>query len=120
MDLLYKIQPSFASIGVYEPFPGTKLFDIGIEHGLVKKEMAYEDFFTRIPSDYYLKDIKRRVDTMDYESFTNMESETKDAFHEYNKGVMRILERAKARSSIYLHNPRIFLNDVEKFLGWLR
>lgn len=120
LDLLYKIQPSFASIGVYEPFPGTKLFDIGIEHGLVKKEMAYEDFFTRIPSDYYLKDIKRRVDTMDYESFTNMESKTKDAFHEYNKGVMRILERAKARSSIYLHNPRIFLNDVEKFLGWLR
>ncbi|TVM03552.1 MAG: hypothetical protein CV087_04370 [Candidatus Brocadia sp. WS118] len=120
LDLLYTIRPSFASIGVYEPFPGTKLFDIGIEHGLVKKEMSYEDFFTHIPSDYYLKDVKRRVDTMDYESFTTMENEAKDAFHDYNKGVMRILERAKARSNIYLHNPRIFFNDVEKFLGWLR
>ncbi|GJQ24323.1 MAG: radical SAM protein [Planctomycetia bacterium] len=120
LDLLYKIRPSFASIGVYEPFPGTKLFDVGIEHGLVKREMSYEDFFTHIPSDYYLKDVKRRVDTMDYENFTTMENEAKDVFHNYNKSVMRILERAKARSNVYLHNPRIFFNDIKKFLGWLR
>lgn len=120
LDLLYKIRPSFASVGVYEPFPGTKLFDVGVEHGLVNKEMVYEDFFARIPSDYYLKDIHRRVDTMNQEDFITLENEVKDAFHDYNKGVMRILERAKARSNIYLHNPRIFFNDIEKFLGWLR
>ncbi|OQZ01343.1 MAG: hypothetical protein B6D35_03420 [Candidatus Brocadia sp. UTAMX2] len=120
LDLLYKIRPSFASIGVYEPFPGTRLFDIGVEHGLVKSEMTYEEFFTHIPSDYYLRNIRRRVGTMDYEHFTTLENEAKDAFHAYNKGVMRILERAKARSNIYFHNPRIFFNDVEKFLGWLR
>jgi len=77
-------------------------------------------FFTHIPSDYYLKDVKRRVDTMDYENFTTMENEAKDVFHNYNKSVMRILERAKARSNVYLHNPRIFFNDIKKFLGWLR
>lgn len=120
LDLLYKIRPSFASIGVYEPFPGTKLFEIGIERGLVRQEMSYEDFFTHIPSDYYLRDIKRRVDTTDYEDFITMENDAKDAFHDYNKSIRRILERAKARSNIYLHNPRIFFNDVEKFLGWLR
>ena len=112
-------KPSFASIGVYEPFPGTRLFDVGVEHGLVNKEMTYEDFFTRIPSDYYLKDVNRRVDTMDFGDFVTLENEVKDAFHNYNKGVMRIYERAKARSSIYLHNPRIFFNDIEKFLGWV-
>ncbi len=120
LDLLYQISPSFASIGVYEPFPGTKLFDVGVEHGLVNKEMSYEDFFTRIPSDYYLNDIHRRVDTMDYEDFITLESEIKKAFHDYNKGVMRILERAKARSNVYVRNPRIFFNDIEKFLGWIR
>jgi len=119
LELLYKIKPSFASIGVYEPFPGTRLFDMGVEHGLVNKEMTYEDFFTRIPSDYYLKDVNRRVDTMDFGDFVALENEVKDAFHNYNKGVMRIFERAKARSSIYLHNPRIFFNDIEKFLGWV-
>jgi tRNA A37 methylthiotransferase MiaB len=120
LDLLYEIKPSFASIGVYEPFPGTKLFDIGVERGLVNREMPYEDFFTRIPSDYYLKDVNRRVDTMDHEDFVALENEVKDAFHTYNKGVMRIFERAKARSGVYFHNPKIFFNDIEKFLGWMR
>jgi radical SAM superfamily enzyme YgiQ (UPF0313 family) len=119
LELLYKIKPGFASIGVYEPFPGTRLFDVGVEHGLVNKEMSYEDFFTRIPSDYYLKDVNRRVDTMDFGDFVTLENEVKDAFHNYNKGVMRIFERAKARSSVYLHNPRIFFSDIEKFLGWV-
>ncbi len=119
LNLLYTIKPSFASIGVYEPFPGTKLFDIGVEHGLVNKEMSYEDFFTRIPSDYYVKDVNRRVDTMDHGDFVALEKEVKDAFHTYNKGILRIFERAKARSGVYLNNPKIFCSDIKKFLGWV-
>lgn len=120
LELLYRIKPGFASIGVYEPFPGTRLFDIGVERGLVKREMSYEDFFTRIPSDYYLKDVNRGIDTMDQEDFVALENEVKDAFHNYNKGIMRIIERAKARSGVYFNNPKIFFNDIEKFLGWVR
>ena len=119
LELLYETKPSFASIGVYEPFPGTRLFDIGVEHGLINKEMSYEDFFARIPSDYYLKDINRRVDTMNLKDFVTLENDVKNAFHNYNKDIMRILERAKARSGVYLHNPRILFNDIEKFLGWV-
>ncbi|MBM4054159.1 MAG: radical SAM protein [Planctomycetes bacterium] len=120
VKLLYEIKPSFASIGVYEPFPGTRLFDIGVERGLVKREMEYEEFFSRIPSDYYLKDVKRRSDTMDQEEFVVLEKEVKETFHDYNKNIARIFERAKARSSVYLRNPKIFLSDIEKFLGWMR
>jgi len=120
LQLLYEIKPSFASVGVYEPFPGTRLFEIGIEKGLVKREMSYEDYFTRKPSDYYLKNVEKRIDTMDQEEFASVEKEIKEAFHDYNKGIIRILERVKARSNIYLHNPRIFINDIEKFLGWVR
>jgi len=120
LSLLYEIRPSFASMGVYEPFPGTKLFDVGIERKLVKQDMSYEDFFTRIPSDYYLTDVNRRVDTMGSGDFKALEKEAKEAFHNYNKGVVRIFERAKARSSVYLRNPKIFLNDVEKYLGWVK
>ena len=119
LELLYKIKPSFASIGVYEPFPGTRLFEIGVEHGLVNQEMSYEDFFTRIPSDYYLKDINRRVDTMNFGDFVTLENEVKNAFHNYNKGIIRIFERAKAKSGVYMHNPRILFNDIVKFLSWV-
>lgn len=120
VKLLYEIKPSFASVGVYEPFPGTKLFDIGVERGLVKRDMAYEEYFLRIPSDYYLKDVKKRSDTMDEEEFTALEREVKETFHDYNKNITRIYERAKARSSVYVRNPKIFLSDIEKFLGWMR
>ncbi|MDR4506729.1 MAG: B12-binding domain-containing radical SAM protein [Candidatus Brocadiaceae bacterium] len=120
LDLLYDIKPSFASIGVYEPFPGTGLFELGVEKGLVDREMTYEKFFNRIPSDYYLKDVHRRIDTMDQKEFTWLEEKAKKAFHDYNKGVGRIFERAKARSSVYLHNPKILFNDIEKFFGWIR
>ena len=119
VDLLHEIKPGFASIGVYEPFPGTRLFDIGVERGLVKQEMSYEDFFSYIPSDYYLKDVNRRVDTMSHDDFVKIEMQVKEVFHTYNKGVGRIFERAKARSSVYFHNPGILLADVKKFLGWI-
>ncbi|MCF6157864.1 MAG: radical SAM protein [wastewater metagenome] len=120
LDLLYTIKPSFASIGVYEPFPGTRLFNIGVEMGLFREEMSYEDFFTRIPSDYYLKDIKRRVDTMSHEDFATLEKEVKNAFHRYNRGFLRILKRVKARSRVYVSMPGVLFNDVNKFLGWLK
>ncbi|KAA0249759.1 MAG: radical SAM protein [Candidatus Jettenia sp. AMX1] len=119
LDLLYEIKPGFASIGVYEPFPGTRLFDIGVESGLLNKEMSYEDFFTRIPSGYYLKDVNRRIDTMSHEDFAVLENELKNAFHHYNKGFIRIFERVKARSYLYVNNPGIFFNDIEKFFGWI-
>ena len=56
---------------------------------------------------------------MNLEDFVTLENDVKNAFHNYNKGIMRILERAKARSGVYLHNPRILFNDIEKFLGWV-
>lgn len=119
LALLHTIKPGFASIGVYEPFPGTRLFDVGVEKGLVNKEMSYEEFFTKIPSDYYLKDVTRRTDTMGTLEFVALENEIKRAFHAYNKGVLRIWERAMARSSLYLHDPRILFSDMEKFIGWI-
>ncbi|MGQ3684860.1 MAG: B12-binding domain-containing radical SAM protein [Candidatus Loosdrechtia sp.] len=120
LELLYAVKPCFASIGVYEPFPGTRLFDIGVETGLLRKEMSYNDFFTRLPSDYYLKDINRRVDTMNKEDFISLEKEVKDAFHNYNKSLIRIYQRGKARSRVYFNTPGIFFNDIEKFLGWIK
>ena len=61
LALLHTIKPDFASIGVYEPFPGTRLLDVSVEKGLVNSRMSYEESFARISSDYYLKDVTRRV-----------------------------------------------------------
>ena len=88
---------------------------MGVEHGLVNKEMTYEDFFTRIPSDYYLKDVNCRVDTMDFSDFVTLENEVKDAFHNYNKGVMRILKGRRHGAVFTCTIPESFLVTLKNF-----
>ncbi|NCS71533.1 MAG: radical SAM protein, partial [Candidatus Aenigmarchaeota archaeon] len=62
LKFMKELKPDFASFSVYEPFPGTELFEIGIKKGLVQDKRTLEDFYTLSPKYYYVKDITRRVD----------------------------------------------------------
>ncbi len=120
LKFMRELKPDFASLSVYEPFPGTRLFEIGIEKGLVQKDRALEDFYNICPKYYYIKDVNRRVDTMPKEEFEQLESEMKKAFHRYNMGIGKLTKRAMARSKVYLHEPAIFFDDIRKFKSWMR
>lgn len=120
LKFMKELKPDFASLSVYEPFPGTNLFDIGIKKGLVQNERTLEDFYNISPKYYYVKNINKRVDTMGNEEFEKLESEMKRAFHKYNMGFTRLAKRAKSRSKLYLHEPRMFCSDIKKFWSWLR
>lgn len=118
LEFMKELNPDFASLSVYEPFPGTGLFEIGLEKGLVQNERTLEDFYTISPKYYYVKNINRRVDTMNNEEFEKLEFEMKKAFHKYNMGFSRLARRAISRSNIYLNEPKMLLNDFKKFLSW--
>jgi radical SAM superfamily enzyme YgiQ (UPF0313 family) len=118
VDFMYEIRPDFASVGVYEPFPGTAMFEEGIRRGLVKADMTLEDFFATLPNDYYKTKNRRQLDTMDQEAFEVLEAEVKDRFHAYNKQVPRLLKRAKSRAGLYLSQPAVLLADFKKYLSW--
>jgi len=118
LELMYEVKPDFASIGVYEPFPGTAMFAEGIKKGLVKPEMTLEDFYTTLPNHYYKKDARRQVDTIDEELFCMLEQEMKDKFHSYNKSFRKILNRAKSRAKLYTKQPQILFTDFKKYLSW--
>jgi len=119
LKFMRELKPDYASFSVYEPFPGTELFEIGVEKGLVQNERALEDFYNISPKYYYVKDINRRVDTMGKEEFEKIELEMKEAFHRYNKGFSRLVKRARSRSNLYLHNPHTLCDDFKKFLSWI-
>ena len=119
LKFMMELKPDYASFSVYEPFPGTELFEIGIEKGLVQNERTLEDFCNISPKYYYVKDINRRVDTMDNKEFEELEFEIKKAFHKYNKGFTRLLSRARSRSKLYLYEPKILWDDLRKFWGWV-
>jgi radical SAM superfamily enzyme YgiQ (UPF0313 family) len=117
LKFMKELKPDYASFSVYEPFPGTELFERGVERGLVQRERTLEDFYTISPKYYYVKDINRRVETMNKEEFERLELEMKKAIHKYNMGFSRLVKRAKARSNLYLHEPKMLWSDIKKFLG---
>ena len=119
LEFMKKLAPDFASISIYEPFPGTAMFDLGIEKGLVERERTLSDFFTISPKYYYVKDINRRIDTLSNEEFKEIEDEIKEAFHKYNMGISRLVKRLRSRSRLYLREPKTILSDFRKFLSWL-
>jgi radical SAM superfamily enzyme YgiQ (UPF0313 family) len=119
LEFMRKLEPDFASISVYEPFPGTAMFDLGVEKGLVQNERSLSDFFEISPKYYYVRNINSRIDTMSDEEFKEIESEIKESFHKYNMAVPRLVKRLKSRSRLYMRDPKSIWSDFKKFLCWL-
>jgi len=120
LALMRRIKPDFASLSVYEPFPGTQLYEQGLAMGYAAGARILDDYYTISPKYYFMKDINNRIDTMSDEEFRRIELFMKDSFHKYNRGVTRIFKRARARSALYLKEPKALLGDFRKFLTWLR
>jgi len=118
LDFMYEIEPDFASISVYEPFPGTPMFAKGIQKNLAKPEMTLVDFYTMLPNDYYKLDPRKQVETIDADEFSILAEDMKRKFHIYNKSFKRLLYRAKSRINLYVKQPRLLLGDFSKYLSW--
>lgn len=118
LDFMYEIKPDFASLGVYETFPGPPMFDEGVRRGLVKPDMTLEEFYTILPNDYYKADSRRQTDTMDQERFVTLESEMKTKFHRYNNSFPRLFKRARSRIRLYLSHPSDLWADFKKYRSW--
>jgi len=118
MNFMKELKPDFASFSVYEPYPGTDLFKIGIERELIQNERTLKDYYDILPKYYYVKDISRRIDTMDNEELKKIEDEMKNTFHNYNMSYTKLIKRAISRSKLYFNEPKILLRDLKKFWSW--
>ncbi len=118
LDLMYEIEPDFASISVYEPFPGTPMFTEGIEKGLVKPDMTLEDFFRIWPNHYYKANPNKQLETINEDGFLALAEDMKKKFHIYNKNFERLWHRAKSRVSLYVDQPLALWSDFNKYLSW--
>ncbi|MFO8015707.1 MAG: radical SAM protein, partial [Candidatus Woesearchaeota archaeon] len=118
LNLMRKIKPDYASLSVYEVFPGTALFDYGVRLGLVKEHMNIKDYFQTLPHNYYYKGGIRQTNTMSIKEFEKMEIFMKKEFERYNRGIRNILKRIKSRRKMYTRNPLNILDDFKKFIKW--
>ncbi len=119
LALMREIKPDFASLSVFEPYPGTILHDMGISKGYMTNDRTLDDYYNISPKYYAMKDTHNRIDTMDENKYCLLEKHMKDSFHRYNRHLMRLFKRVRSRSSLYMKKPTILLNDLKKFLAWL-
>lgn len=119
LNFMKEIRPSYASIGVYEAYPGTELFEMGIKLGLVNPHMDPPAYFERPPGNYYFKDPLRRADTIDPERFERLCEELLTEFDRYNKGFKRLLKMGLARRKMYLYQPKSFMQDIQRVCKWI-
>ena len=120
LTLMRKIKPDFASLSVFESYPGTELYDMGISKGYMTDARTLADYYSISPKYYAMKDTHKRIDTMDEDKYKSLEKHMKTSFHKYNRSAARIIKRAKARSFLYMKEPMILFGDFKKFLAWLR
>jgi len=118
--LLRRIKPDFASLGVYEPFPGTELFNRGVEKGLLKENLERDDLFTIPPNRYYMAHKDSFSDTMDAEAYRSLVREVNRLFHHYNRHLGRNVKRARSRLKLYLRSPERLLLDARTFWSYVK
>ena len=115
LDLVHEIKPDLALIGVYEPFPGTVMFNEGLKRDLVTESMSLKDFYSVMPNNYYKVDPNIQTDTISPERFSEIEIEVKEGFRKYNMRGGNILRMAWSKIDVYLREPKIFMEDFQKF-----
>lgn len=115
LDFVKELKPNSALIGVYEPFPGTVMFEEGIKRKLVKEKMSLKDFYTILPNNYYKMDPKIQSDIISLEKFSELEDVVKKTFHSYNMKWGNIWTMTSSKIGVYLREPKILFEDAKKF-----
>ena len=116
---LHKARPYYAGLGVYNPFPRTKLFDQGVQMGLLHPKPDLNHFLTTNPKDLFFIDPRRRVKAIEGERFDALATEAMDTFHRYNTRWFNMARRGFARRRTYFHDPALLRRDLSKLLGFI-
>ncbi len=118
LDILRETRPHVAVLGVYQPYPGTALFEEGIRRGLVKPVMTRQDYFSTEPIHYYKKDPAVQTDGMEPAAFLALEKQVKAVFHAHNKNLFRAAKMGLARMRLYRSAPGELFSDLKKFFRY--
>jgi len=119
MEFIREVRPYYGGLGVYNPFPRTKLFDQGVELGLLERQRTVEHFLKTNPKDLFFLDPKRRMVHIPGDRFEKISQDASTFFHKYNTNVFNLVRRGLARRRTYFNDPALFWRDIGKALGML-
>ncbi len=120
MNFLKKVKPFYGGLGVYSPFPRTKLFDQGVELDLLDPNPGLEHFLTTNPKDLFFKNPRKRLLYIEHEKFNKIAAEASQVFNKHNTNLFNMARRGFARRKAYMYDPALLKRDLGKaadFLG---
>ncbi len=118
IGFMKEIKPSYAAIGIYKPYPGTKLFDMAADLGLVDANVPNEHFLNTNPVDYFFKDAGKRCAYISLDKLTELTCFMEQEFEKYNKKFSKIFKRAISRYKLYLSDYKSFTTDIKRIIRW--
>ena len=118
-EFMKEINPFYAGLGVYNPFPKTELFNLGVKMGLLKDKIGFDDFKSVNPIDYYFINPNKRVAALSKEEFDKTSIWMMNAFNRRNKKLGKLIRRAWARRNQYINDPKMIKNDLGKVISWV-
>ncbi|MFZ2961435.1 MAG: radical SAM protein [Candidatus Ozemobacteraceae bacterium] len=119
LDFVGEVKPYYAGLGVYNPFPRTKLFDQAVELGLLEPNPTVEHFLTTNPKDLFFKDPRKRTIAINGERFEKISQDASAFFHRFNMNPWNLLRRGFARRKAYFQDPSLLYRDIGKALEML-
>lgn len=111
LRFLKELRPHWANISIFTPYPGTPLFDLARQKGMIPEEPDYT-LYSHQNTEY------RSTDTMPPEKFSRLARRMLHEVHAYNSSYRKLLKRALTRG--YLKNPKLLLLDTQKVISWLK
>jgi radical SAM superfamily enzyme YgiQ (UPF0313 family) len=111
LDFLKELKPNWANISIFTPYPGTKLFDLCVEKGMISNPPDYTLYSHQNP-------YSRFNDKIPDDRFYILANKVLKEVHTYNSSYASLIKRALTRK--YHKNPQLFLQDVRKVTTWLK
>ncbi|HAW60516.1 MAG TPA: hypothetical protein DCW86_03520 [Actinobacteria bacterium] len=111
LRLMGEINPTYATLSVYTPYPGTELFDRVVKAGLASYDMDWSRVSHHSPHNYFTEKIPKK-------EFEEILSQVSREFDKHNGRLMALIAKANSKSRTYLNEPKKFLQDAKRFLYW--
>lgn len=119
MAFLGKARPFYGGLGVYNPFPRTKLFTQGVQLGLLDPEPPLQHFLITNPKDLFFKHPQRRMLHIEPQRFRTLVDEVQQLFQRHNTNLFNMIRRGFARRRAYMHDTALLRRDIGKALEFL-
>jgi anaerobic magnesium-protoporphyrin IX monomethyl ester cyclase len=120
LEFMKELRPPYAALGIYKPYPGTRLFDMAEDLGLVEANVPNDHFFQTNPVDYFFKNPQHRVANIPEDRMGELVALMEQEFERSNKKITNIIKRSLARTRLYFHDYRSFFMDLIRAVKWLR